>query len=109
MIPKRQQNKLDKWWREHAAAESASMIAKLDEYGTGDLREIGQRLAALAGWKNCTTQQAYELGVMFYLIGKMQRVITATELQRAASDDTWHDIAVYAKMVLAARAKAMPQ
>jgi hypothetical protein len=46
---------------------------------------------------------------MFYLIGKMQRVITASELQRDASDDTWHDIAVYAKMVLAARAKAMPQ
>ena len=109
MIGKRQKNRLDKWWREHAAAESEQMIRKLDEYGTGDLHEIGSRLAHLAGWHNATPQQHYELGVMFYLIGKMQRVITATEQRRAASDDTWHDIAVYAKMVLAARAKAMPR
>lgn len=109
MIGKRQKNRLDKWWREHAATESEQMIRKLDEYGTGDLHEIGSRLAHLAGWRNATSQQHYELGVMFYLIGKMQRVITATEQQRAASSDTWHDIAVYAKMVLAARAKAMPQ
>jgi hypothetical protein len=107
-IGKRQQNKLHKWWTDHAASEADGMIAKLDEYGTGDLHEIGERLAALID-RDVTQQQAYELGVMFYLIGKMQRVITAAELQRDASDDTWHDIAVYAKMVLAARAKAMPQ
>lgn len=109
MIPKRQLNRLDKWWREHAADESATMMTKLDEYGTGDLHEIGARLAALAGWKNPTQQQTYELGVMFYLIGKLQRVITASHLQRDASNDTWHDIAVYAKMVLARRAKVMPK
>jgi hypothetical protein len=109
MITKRQQNRLDKWWREHAADESTNMIAKLDEYGTGDLHEIGVRLAEMAKWTNPTRQQTYELGVMFYLIGKMQRVITASHLERDASDDTWHDIAVYAKMVLANRAKAMPQ
>lgn len=109
MMGKRQKNRLDKWWREHAAQESASMLVKLDEYGTGDLHEIGSRLAHLAGWNNATKQQHYELGVLFYLIGKMQRAITAAELRRNASDDTWHDIAVYAKMVLASRAKAMPQ
>lgn len=109
MLTKRQSNRLDKWWCEHAAAESAAMLRKLDEYGTGDLHEIGARLAELAQWRTPTKQQAYELGVMFYLIGKMQRVITAAHLQRDASDDTWHDIAVYAKMVMANRAKVMPQ
>ena len=109
MITKRQYNRLDKWWCEHAAAESESMLAKLDEYGTGDLHEIGSRLAQFANWNDCTALQAYELCVMFYLIGKMQRVITAAHLQRDASDDTWHDIAVYAKMVMASRAKVMPQ
>jgi len=39
----------------------------------------------------------------------LQRVITASHLQRDASNDTWHDIAVYAKMVLAQRAKVMPK
>lgn len=109
MISKRDLNRLDKWWREHAADESKTMMKKLDEYGTGDLYEIGARLAQLACWKNPTRQQTYELGVMFYLIGKMQRVNTAAHHRRDASDDTWHDIAVYAKMVLANRAKAMPQ
>lgn len=109
MMGKREKNRLDKWWREHAAQESEGMLAKLDEYGTGDLHEIGERLASMLEWHDVTQQQCYELGVMFYLIGKMQRIITATELRRNASDDTWHDIAVYAKMVLAARAKAMPQ
>jgi hypothetical protein len=107
-IGKRQKNRLHKWWTDHAAREADAMIAKLDEYGTGDLYEIGAQLAKLNG-RDVTQQQAYELGVMFYLIGKMQRVITAAHLERTASDDTWHDIAVYAKMVLAARQKAMPQ
>lgn len=108
MIGKRQKNKLHNWWVQHATSEADGMIAKLDEYGTGDLHEIGVQLAKLNG-RDVTEQQAYELGVMFYLIGKMQRVITAAHLERDASDDTWHDIAVYAKMVLARRAKAMPQ
>ena len=109
MLTKREYNRLDKWWCEHAAAESKTMLAKLDEYGTGDLHEIGVRLAQFAKWEDPTELQAYEIGVMFYLIGKMQRIITAAHLQRDASDDTWHDIAVYAKMVLANRAKAMPR
>ncbi len=108
MIGKRQKNRLRKWWIDHATTEADGMITKLDEYGTGDLHEIGAQLAKLNG-REVTQAQAYELGVMFYLIGKMQRVITAAHLERDASDDTWHDIAVYAKMVLARRAKAMPQ
>lgn len=100
-------DKLRLWWHDTAKAEVNGMLPKLREYGSDDLRAIGQQIAALAD-TDVDDTAAYELGVLFYLIGKVQRAVSAAHAGRPASDDTWHDIVVYAKMVLAKRAGVMP-
>jgi hypothetical protein len=107
MLGKRQKQRLHNWWTQHASDEVDAMLKKLDEYGAGDLYEIGYQIAKVAQ-REVTREQAYELGVMFYAVGKMQRIISAAEQSREASTDTWHDLAVYSKMVLANRAEVMP-
>jgi hypothetical protein len=97
------------WWLGHAEYEIDGMLEKLMEYGTGDLHEIGRQLMEIGAAGDLDDPQTcYELGVLFYVVGKVQRALTAARLGAAASDDTWHDLAVYAKMVLAGRAGVMP-
>jgi hypothetical protein len=97
------------WWLSHAEDEIDGMLAKLVEYGTGDLHEIGKQIMVLGvGGDLDDSQQCFELGILFYVVGKVQRALTAAQRGTGASDDTWHDLAVYAKMVLAARHGVMP-
>ena len=122
MLNTRAKNKLRKWWIAKATTEIDDMMDKLAEYGTGDLHEIGRQMMKVRGVDidalidergsyglEITNAQMYELGIMFYALGKIQRVITAAEQGRTASDDTWHDLNIYSKMVLAGRAGVMPQ
>jgi hypothetical protein len=119
MFGARAKAKLRNWWIGYATSEIDAMMDKLAEYGTGDLHEIGRQMMKVRGVDidalidehglDQTNTQMYELGIMFYTLGKIQRVITAAEQGRVASDDTWHDLAVYSKMVLAGRAKVMPK
>jgi len=121
MLSTRQQTKLRKWWIQQATTEIDDMMEKLAEYGTGDLHEIGRQMMKVRGVDidqqiddlgsyglELTNAQMYELGVMFYALGKIQRVITAAQQGRTASTDTWHDLNIYSKMVLAGRAGVMP-
>jgi hypothetical protein len=39
-----------------------------------------------------------ELGVAFYALGKMARIMGAYADGLAPSDDSWHDLAIYARM-----------
>jgi hypothetical protein len=94
--------KAREWWIEYATNEVDGMLVKMAEYGAGDLYAIGKTFAELAGIE-ATTQEHYEIGVLFYVVGKVQRLLSAVEHGNQASDDTWHDLAVYAKMVLATR------
>lgn len=98
-------SQLSQWWLDHAKTEAAQTVAKMEEYGSRDLVEIGQQLARI-GQHQLTDIKAMEWGCAFYLLGKMARVMSAIERGDSPSDDTWLDIAVYAKMVLAARAEA---
>ena len=122
MLGTRATNKLRKWWIAQATTEIDSMMDKLAEYGTGDLHEIGRQMMKVRGVDidqqvddlgsyglEITNAQMYELGIMFYALGKIQRVITAAEQGKTASTDTWHDLHIYSKMVLAGRAGVMPQ
>jgi hypothetical protein len=90
------------WWINYATEEVDGMLVKMAEYGAGDLYVIGETFAKLAGL-GVTAQEHYEIGVLFYVVGKVQRLLSAVENGNQASDDTWHDLAVYAKMVLATR------
>ena len=122
MLNTRAKNKLRKWWIAQATTEIDDMMDKLAEYGTGDLHEIGRQMMKVRGVDideliyergsyglEITNAQMYELGIMFYALGKIQRVITAAEQGKTASTDTWHDLHIYSKMVLAGRAGVMPQ
>jgi hypothetical protein len=100
---------LHDWWLDHSTNEIDGMIEKLMEYGTGDLYEIGRTMLGFFDPVRMEDHAlCYEIGVMFYVVGKINRVISAAHKSEQASDDTWHDLAVYSKMVLARRAGVMP-
>lgn len=94
------------WWVARAIEEIDAMLPKLAEYGTGDLHEIGRQMAHVSH-REIDDQTAFEWGVMFYALGKIQRVLSAAQRGTVASDDTWHDLVIYAKMVQATRARRL--
>jgi len=97
---------LSEWWINHAHQEADRTISKMEEYGAGDLAMIGYSISRIAGREVRDEKQAAELGIVFYALGKIARVIAAVEEGRTPSDDTWFDLAVYAKMALAIRGDA---
>ena len=101
------QSPLEKWWIDSAIIDAEETAAKLAEYGAADLVEIGHMLATVAG-KNVSDQMAFELGVLFYAYGKIWRIISSMQRGTIAKDDSWFDLHVYAKMVLARRSGAWP-
>ena len=101
-------NHLSAWWTDHARDEAACTIPKMVEYGSGDLTSIGYTVADIAGMAIDNDTHAMEIGVLFYALGKIQRAVAAAKRGVPASDDTWFDLAVYAKMVQAARAGVWP-
>lgn len=95
------------WWTAEATTTGAATAAKLDEYGAADLVGIGHTMAAVTG-RQIDDGEAFELGCFFYVVGKITRAQSAYERERRPSDDTWLDLSVYAKMVLAYRAGVWP-
>lgn len=95
------------WWSTEAAATGAATAAKLEEYGASDLVHIGLSMATMMG-RTVGDDEAFELGCFFYLYGKVTRALSAYQRHRVPSDDTWLDLSVYAKMVLAKRAGVWP-
>lgn len=96
------------WWVEHATSEADATAHKAAIYGSHDLVEIGRTMAHIAGHQPQNDIHAMEIGIMFYALGKIHRIIAAHTRNQPAQTDSWFDLAVYAKMVLAARAGAWP-
>lgn len=100
---------LRQWWTDTAMDEAERTIAKMEEYGSLDLVHIGRAIWDMCGrTSRLTDAAAMELGVLFYLYGKIQRAMSAAKADRPVSDDTWFDMHVYAKMAEAARAGVWP-
>ncbi len=95
---------IEEWWNEVATADVAAFLPKFQEYGSNDLVEIGRTQAAIAGWEGLDESQLAELGIFFYLYGKMARWAEALADKRWASDDTLHDVTVYSMMARRNRA-----
>lgn len=101
-------SELEGWWREKAMDEIMRTVPKAIEYGAGDLEEIGRQLVA-AGvvqvrggddfFDDTLKRWHEELGVYFYMTGKMARWRSAIERGEFVSDDTLFDIGVYVRMV----------
>lgn len=103
-------DELTEWWLSTAYAEVEPMAAKALEYGgkgaAVDLIDIGTDLVRMAGRKPDEFDEAQlaELGVVFYVRGKVARITAAVVEGRFPSDDTWHDLGVYARMAQRIRA-----
>lgn len=113
--PERDESPLAQWWRDLAEDEIAMVVAKANEYGATDLRDLGYQILDMAGKRpsldgydteytsDLPTQdqldaQATEIGIAFYTAGKLARIIAAVKEGRRPSYDSWHDVGVYARM-----------
>ncbi|QXJ40718.1 hypothetical protein [Curtobacterium phage Parvaparticeps] len=102
---------LRSWWLDVASQEVEPLISKMFEYGgtgrSNDLIRIGESLASagVGGPGASYTEQALaELGIYFYIEGKMARWSAAIAEGRSVSDDTLLDIGIYVRMVQRIRA-----
>lgn len=93
---------LTDWWLERARQEVESVAPKAIEYGATDLADIGHGLAGLMGRK-VTNEEATEIGIYFYVVGKMGRWTAAIREGRRVSDDTLLDLGIYIKMAQRSR------
>lgn len=92
---------LGTWWTLAASAEIDMVVKKAVEYGGNgaaiDLIQIGQDLATVMGRK-VTDEEATEIGIYFYLRGKLARWTAALVEGRRVSSDTLLDIGIYVRM-----------
>lgn len=92
------------WWRDIAEEEINKVVAKAVEYGSTDLYEVGRALGLVFGWEGMSHEEAVELGIYFYELGKFARWTDAIRNRRRVSDDTLHDLGVYVRMAQRNRA-----
>lgn len=97
---------LGEWWEKKAHAEVTPLLLKMTEYGGSgpavDLIEIGRKMSELGPrLAELTKDDASkaELGVYFYLVGKMGRWHAALMEGQPVADDTLYDIGIYVRMV----------
>lgn len=88
---------LDDWWMRIAREEMEPTVEKAREYGSTDLIDIGMMLGRTMR-REVSEEEAAELGVFFYLIGKIARWQSAIERGERPSDDTIFDIGIYCRM-----------
>lgn len=93
----RMEGVLGDWWIALAQEEVDKVVPKAIEYGALDLIQIGQDLALTAG-RQVTDEEAAEMGIYFYLRGKLARWTDAILRGDRPSDDTLHDLGVYVRM-----------
>lgn len=97
-IEQHNQSALRQWWADTAALDAEKVVPKAVEYGAGDLEEIGRTLAKVAGLEVQSEAQATELGIYFYVVGKLARWTSAVERGDQVSDDTLLDLTTYLMM-----------
>lgn len=87
------------WWVTEAGREASQLAPKAQEYGSYDLQLMGAAFDDMigGGHRNGAPE---ERAIVFYLLGKIARAVSAVKDGRQASDDTFRDIAIYARMVL---------
>jgi hypothetical protein len=90
------------WWRDTCEGDAQRTIPKAIEYGSIDLNIIGFALGecipTLKEQRREGSTEAAEMGIAFYLLGKIARMVSAYSEGQAPSDDTWMDVTVYSMM-----------
>lgn len=99
----RAEEELRGWWFDQATAEVDGTVPKALEYSATDLADIGHVLARCMG-RTVDDEEAAELGIFFYLQGKLSRWAGAVQAGKRPSNDTIYDIGVYCRMAQRVRA-----
>lgn len=86
------------WWMSTAYSEIDSMMPKVTEYGATDLMWVGRQMAEATNRPDITDEEAAELGIYWFILGKIARWHAAVTEGRRPSDDTLHDLGIYARM-----------
>lgn len=92
------------WWMDTAYEDLVKTAPKAAEYGgrsagpATDLILIGRNLAELLDMHDAPDSVLMELGVWFYMQGKVARLVADYQQKRPGKADTWFDAEVYAKM-----------
>lgn len=95
---------LETWWHEQAQQEVELVVPKAIEYGgkgrAVDLLDTGRDLLRAQGVDDdkITDEWATEVGIYFYLRGKISRWTAALVEGKRVSDDTLLDISIYCRM-----------
>lgn len=95
----RRVGELGQWWLAMAGEEIERTVPKVIEYGSTDLAEIGRQMLAAGLHEGNHETPTEELGVYFYMVGKMARWTDAIRTGRRVSDDTLFDLGIYVRMV----------
>jgi hypothetical protein len=88
-----------RWWIETSEEDCNAYQAKAREYGSADLEVMGVAMEKLHPNVLMTRETGIEMALAFYLLGKIARMIGGYAVGQRPSDDTLHDIVVYAMMV----------
>jgi hypothetical protein len=91
---------LTEWYHRHQGEVVPPTIAKSIEYGGADLRIMGAAMRELANgvrWEP-TEQEALEMALGFYLLGKVARMFGAWAKGRSPGSDTPFDTEIYSQM-----------
>jgi hypothetical protein len=89
--------RLQDWWHWTSKEEIDSMLPKVIEYGSHDLKIMGDAMLLLKPELEGKVISE-ELAIAFYALGKIARIMGAYADGVAPSDDSWHDLAIYARM-----------
>ena len=100
----RRAGELERWWLAMANEEIERTVPKAIEYGSTDLDEIGRQMLAAGLHEGNHETPTDELGIYFYMVGKMARWTDAIRTGRRVSDDTLFDLGIYVRMVQRVRA-----
>lgn len=93
---------LAQWWMDRALVECRNLIPKAISYGSVDLDIMGDALVKLTGVV-ADGVPPQELALTFYALGKVSRILGALEQGVRPSEDSWADLAIYAKMAIRVR------
>jgi len=100
-----EEDEFTRWWRTTSEGDLRHSLTKRAEYGSRDLVRLGEALFEFAGvtredddeseWE----QVCAELGILFYLEGKLARALEAYRQGNLPSTDTYDDLRVYSWML----------
>ena len=91
-------------WIDRAISDINQAIPKSREYGSAELHYLGELMNSMHAAKP-GEDMAYESAILFYILGKVGRWVSAYRRGEKVSEDTLLDITTYSMMARLIRAR----